>query len=111
MTKQTITIEFDPAQLSAYQDEFLAFLWHLAQHNPASHGDYAAGELAAKIGAEIVRRWLKDAPVAMYHHQQRDNYWSALTQLARYEPPAGATSTEDGWHKGRWVPKATEANQ
>ncbi|MDP9144694.1 MAG: hypothetical protein M3N43_08350 [Actinomycetota bacterium] len=84
--KYTIAIEIDEAALAGYSDEFLATAWHVAQANPAPHGDRAAGELAAKVGSEIVRRWLRDVAPEMYHHQGRDYYWSQLRQLA----PEGA---------------------
>jgi hypothetical protein len=100
-----ITIDFDLNQLPGYTDEFLATLWQVAQANPAPHGDYHAGEIASKVGVEIIRRWLKAAPAEMYHHQQRDNYWQALRQLATYEPPAGADVMDPAWHDGRWVLK------
>lgn len=105
MSDTTIGITFDLNRLPSYSDGFLATLWHVAQANPAPHGDYRAGEIASKVGFEIIRRWLNSAPVEMYHHQQRDNYWSALRRLATYEPPAGAGVTGDDWHNGRWVPK------
>jgi hypothetical protein len=108
MSDTTIGITFDLAKLSSYSDEFLATLWHVAQANPAPHGDYQAGEIASKVGAEIIQRWLIKAPVEMYRHQQRDNYWSALTQLAKYEPPANSGGSSEDWHRGRWVPKAPE---
>lgn len=106
-----VEIEFDIHQLSSYSDSYLSFLWHLAQHNPAPHGDYHAGEAASKIGFEIIRRWLRKVEPEMYHHQQRDNYWSALTKLAKYEPPEGVRSAEDGWHEGRWVVKDKAVEQ
>lgn len=101
----TIPITFDLNRLSSYNDEFLATLWHVAQANPAPHGEYQAGDIASRIGFEIISRWLGKAPVEMYRHQQRDNYWSALTKLAKYEPPAGVDGTDPVWHDGRWVPK------
>jgi hypothetical protein len=106
MSKQEITIELDLDHLTGYTDEHLATLWHVAQANPAPHGDYHAGEIASKVGFEIIRRWLKATPAGMYHHQQRDNYWSALRGLARYEPPAGVDSADARWHDGAWVPKS-----
>ena len=106
--KQAITIEFDLDQLTSYTDEFLATLWHLAQANPAPHGDHLAGEIASKIGAEIIRRWLATAPVEMYRHQQRDYHSMALTDLATYKAPAGVDSRDPRWHDGAWVPKTGE---
>jgi hypothetical protein len=58
MGKHQITIELDD-RLGSYQDTQLAMLWHLAQANPAPHGDRAAGELVERIGREIIGRWLK----------------------------------------------------
>lgn len=101
----SITISFDADMLSSYTDEYLATLWHVAQANPAPHGDYQAGDIASKIGFEIIRRWLKAAPVWMYRHQGRDHYWQALGRLAKYEPPAGVDVTDPAWHDGRWVLK------
>ena len=101
----TIPVTFDLDQIGGYTDEFLATLWHVAQANPAPHGDHLAGDIAAKVGFEIIRRWLGKAPVEMYRHQQRDNYWQALTRLARYEPTAGVDGTSQDWHNGRWVRK------
>jgi hypothetical protein len=80
--KHEITIEIDKAMLTRVNDETLAFWWHLAQHNPAD--GFAAsepGELAMKIGWEIIRRWLAKAPVELYHHQQRHSYWNQLRKL------------------------------
>jgi hypothetical protein len=111
VTETTIGITFDVHHLPSYSDEFLATLWRVAQANPAPHGDYLAGEVASKVGFEIIRRWLGKAPVEMYRHQQRDSYWQALTQLAKYEPPAGVDAADPDWHNGRWVVKAQEALQ
>jgi hypothetical protein len=77
-----ITITVDEAVLTSVNDETLAFWWHLAQHNPAD--GFAAsepGELAMKIGWEIIRRWLRKAPVELYHHQQQHYYWNQLRKL------------------------------
>lgn len=103
-----ITFDIDPDGVAVYSDEYLAFVWHAAQHNPAPLGDWAAGELVAKVTAEIVRRWLKTTEPSLYHHQPRDHYWSALTQIAKYEPPEGIEPGSPGvpnpeWHNGRWV--------
>lgn len=106
MPDTEITIKFDPNDLPNYSDEFLAFLWHLAQHNPAPHGDYQAGEIASQIGFEIIRRWLRNAPAEMYAHQQRNNYWKWLTRFAKYQPPEGSQPDDErAWHSGQWVLK------
>jgi hypothetical protein len=107
MDKVTIAIEIDPARLASYADSYLATLWHVAQANPAPHGDHTAGELAESVGWEIIRRWLKAAPVELWHHQARDYYWSQLGKLATFQPgpgkPGGAA-----WHNGVWTPKPAE---
>lgn len=68
--KTSITFEVDTDRLPHFNDEHLAALWHVAQANPAPFGDPQAGELAAAIGFEIIARWLKQQPPALYHHQQ-----------------------------------------
>jgi len=99
----TISIEFDEASLTRYEDTFLATLWHLAQANPQD--DFATsvpGELAERIGREIIRRWLREVSPELWRHQGQHCYWRELTKLARYEPgPAGSTE----WENGTWVPR------
>ena len=109
MTAHAITIEIDDERLASYTDEFLAVCWHVAQHNPAGHGDYVAGELVERIGREIVRRWLGGVPPELWHHQGRHHFSRELTRFATYEPggPADFNDTR-AFHSGRWVPKPTE---
>jgi hypothetical protein len=102
-----ITIEVDDGHLSNYQDAQLAMCWHLAQANPAPHGDRAAGELVERIGREIIRRWLKATPPALWRHQGRDHYWQQLRQLATFTPGAGEVDSLD-WHHGTWVPRVDD---
>ena len=90
-TRHTITFEIDTAGLGRVTDAHLAALWHIAQHNPAPHGDRDAGELAGSIGFEIIRRWLAKAPPELYHHQARDHYWKELSGLGK-------------WRDGQFVP-------
>lgn len=66
-----ITISFDRDRVGGYTDEFLAQLWHVCQANPADIGDAAAIDAAEAVKSEIVRRWLKQAPVALFNHQAR----------------------------------------
>lgn len=106
MTDVEIALTFDPNNLASYTGTYLATLWHLAQANPAPHGDRAAGEVAEKIGREIIRRWLGAAQPELYCHQGRDYYWSQLCKVARYEP--GGPSGSPEWHNGQWVPRATD---
>jgi hypothetical protein len=106
VTVHAITIEIDDDKLTSYTDEFLAVCWHLSQHNPAEHGDYMAGELAERIGREIIRRWLRNVPPELWHHQGRHHFSRELTRFATYEPggPAEIGDTR-AFHSGRWVPK------
>ena len=112
MTKHEIAIEIDDARLASYTDAYLAVCWHAAQHNPAPHGDYFAGELTERIGREIIRRWLKGTPPELWHHQGRDNPHKELRRFATYEPGDGygrgapfSDESTRAFHSGRWVPR------
>jgi hypothetical protein len=105
--KHEITIEVDDGRLASYQDAHLAMLWHLAQANPARHGDRAAGELVERIGREIIRRWLQATPPELWRHQGRDHYWQQLRQLATFTPGNDEVDSPD-WHHGTWVPRAAD---
>lgn len=109
MASTPITIDIDIDRLSGYTDSYLALAWHVAQANPAPHGDKAAGELVERIGREIIRRWLGVSKPELWHHQGRDYYWSQLTKLATYTPGGPAGSPE--WHDGEWTVKATEPTE
>jgi hypothetical protein len=108
MTEYTIPITFDPGHLHSYTDEFLSTLWHAGQANPAPLGDHQAADIAAKLGNEIIRRWLRTVAAPMYHHQPHHNYWWALTRIATYQPPDGVQHGDPDWHNGRWVPKPAD---
>jgi hypothetical protein len=106
MGKIQITIELDDGHLASYQDAQLAMLWHLAQANPAPHGDdRAAGELVERIGREIIRRWLQATPPERWRHQGRDHSWHQLRQLASFTPGPGQAGRPE-WHDGTWGPRA-----
>lgn len=79
--KTTITIEIDTDRLGGYTDAYLAQLWHIAQANPAPHGDRDASMLAAAVGTEIIRRWLKWAGAELHTHQPGADNWKALIGL------------------------------
>lgn len=109
MGKVQITIEIDDSSLAGYTDRHLAMCWHVAQANPAPHGDRAAGELVERVGREIVRRWLGGVEPELWHHQGRDHYWSWLARFASYTPGAGFRSAPAGsdeatrvFHEGHW---------
>jgi hypothetical protein len=89
--EQQVTVTVDLSQLRSYSDSHLAGLWHLAQLNPAPLEDEAAADLAAKIGYEIISRWLQATKPELYHHQARHPYWWALTRMASFR-------------EGQWVP-------
>lgn len=92
-----ITIEIDPVALRGYTDQHLALCWHVAQANPAPHGDHAAGELAERVGWEIIRRWLGTVPPELHRHQGNAYYWSQLARFAKFEPG------DPEFHDGQWV--------
>jgi hypothetical protein len=102
--RHQITIEVDEGRLDRYPDAHLAMCWHLAQANPAPHGDRAAGELVERIGREIIRRWLQATPPELWRHQGRDHYSQQLRQLATFQPGPGEPGSP-GWHDGVWVPR------
>lgn len=109
MPATTITILFNDDHLASYTDQHLAFLWHVAQANPAPHGDKRAGEVVERIGREIIRRFVRGVEPELWHHQGRDHYWSALSGFARYEP--GGPSGTPEWEQGRWVPRDHEEGE
>ncbi len=117
MTKHEITIEIDDTKLASYTDGYLAVCWHAAQHNPAPYGDYFAGQLTEHIGREIIRRWLKEVPPELWHHQGSDHPHKWLTEFATYEPgdgykPGGGFGDDENmraFHSGRWVPRTDVA--
>jgi hypothetical protein len=76
--QQQITITVDTDRLSGLTDSHLATLWHVAQANPAPHGDHDAGTIAEAIGREIIARFLRTTHAELYHHQGSDHYWHAL---------------------------------
>ncbi|WP_405925472.1 hypothetical protein [Streptomyces sp. NBC_00035] len=90
-SKTTISIEIDPSNLTRVPASHLAMLWHVVQANPAPYDDQQAGELAAKVGHEIIRRWLASTEPEMHHHQDRSYYWANLCRFASYRD-------------GDWVP-------
>lgn len=98
MGKLEVTIEIDADRLTGYTDEYLATLWHVAQANPAPLGDRAAGELAERIGREIIRRWLSMAGPELYRHQGHHHYWSELQKLGE-------------WHDGVFVPDTATSSE
>jgi hypothetical protein len=88
-----ITVEIDAGKVHSYSDSFLATAWHLAQVNPAPHGDRSAGQLVERLAREIVRRWLSKVEPELWHHQGRDCAQQWLTKFASYTPG-------DGYHGG-----------
>jgi hypothetical protein len=97
-----ITFEIDETMIPRVTDETLAFWWSVAQHNPASPYDSPEpGELAMKIGWEIIRRWLKGVPPELYAHQQKNWHWKRLTELGKWLPVDGKP---DGNGKREYVP-------
>jgi len=106
VTTHAITVEVDDNRLTGYTDSHLAAVWHVAQANPGPQfEDCVAGDLAERIGREIIRRWLRGVEPELYHHQGRHHYWHQLAKVAKYQPPADAATGSPEWHQGTWVPK------
>jgi hypothetical protein len=102
MATTRVTIDVDDDQLTRYADAHLAALWHVAQANPAPHGDPNAGRLAERIGREIIRRWLHAVEPELWHHQGRHYYWAELCRFATFKPGQGEPGSP-GWDDGVWV--------
>jgi hypothetical protein len=82
--KHQITIVIDEADLSRVTDETLAVWWCVAQANPADgFASREPGELAEKVGREIIRRWLAGVRPELWQHQGRHYYWHELTTLGQ----------------------------
>jgi hypothetical protein len=105
-----ITIEIDEGKLTSYSDEYLAVCWHVAQANPADgFEDKTAGDVAERIGREIIRRWLRDAPVELWRHQGRHYPGHQLAKFATFQPGSGESGSPE-WHAGEWVAKTSDKN-
>lgn len=67
-----ITIEIDENKLEHYTDQHLATLWHVAQANPEDgFTNREPGEIAERVGREIIRRFLAQTPPPLWDHQGR----------------------------------------
>ncbi|PLT16305.1 MULTISPECIES: hypothetical protein [Ralstonia] len=82
--KKAFVFEIDTDRLPNVSDEYLAALWHLAQHQPVKHGDHDAGALVEHIGREIVLRWLRGVPVPVWNIQGSDYYVRQLGRFAHW---------------------------
>jgi hypothetical protein len=96
--KVTIDIPESQEDLTKFNDRHIAFLWHVAQHNPASIEDKAAGDAAERIGREIIRRWLIAVPPTLWSHQACHHYWHILQQHGKWVPLDGDENNR------KWVP-------
>lgn len=96
--KTIISIEIDTDKLATLTDEALAARWHLAQANPAPLESEAAADAAECIGREIIKRWLKATPPALWHHQGKHPYWSTLQQHGKWLPVNGDDNNR------KWTP-------
>jgi len=106
MTKRAITIEFDDQMLTTVEDKYLATLWHVAQANPVDgFENKGPGEIAERIGREIIRRWLHNAPTEFFRHQGEHYHWKQLSKFARYQPGAPE------WDAGQWVPRTADSEE
>lgn len=96
--KTNVTFNIDTDRLDTYTDEYIAALWHIAQLNPAPHGDHDAGVVVEHIGRENVMRWLRGVPVPVWYFQGRDYYHQQLIRFAR-------------WNGMEWVPDTAPSEQ
>jgi hypothetical protein len=86
--KHQITIEVDENALGGVTDKTLALWWHVVQANPADgHADPDPGNLAERIGREIIRRWLKGTEPELWHHQGRHYYWKTASDHGSWPAP------------------------
>ena len=89
--KRIIAIEIDTDQLEGYADSHLADCWRFAQANPAPISDQDAGDLAERIGREIIRRWVEAIPPELWRHQGKHHAWDALSRLNAERRASGVT--------------------
>ena len=84
-----IAITIDTDALTHLSDAYLACLWHVAQANPAPIENREAGDVAEKIGREIIRRFLANTPPTLWDRQGRHAEWHELMVLkGHFQPPA-----------------------
>jgi hypothetical protein len=91
----TITLTIDADRLASVEDAHLHALWHVAQANPAPHGDRSACALVEVITAEIVRRWLQQAPTERFKHVPTAHHWRTLVQHGNWRGPGGTWLPHD----------------
>lgn len=82
--KKAFVFEIDTDRLPTWSDQYLAALWHMAQHLPLPHGDKEAGDLVEHIGREMIQRWLRGVPVPVWNVQGRDYYQAQLSGFAHW---------------------------
>jgi len=66
--KATVSIMIDTDTLAHVDDQYLASLWIIAQENPVDDEDQRACELVAKVGREIIKRFLVTAGAPLFNH-------------------------------------------
>lgn len=100
--KTAITIDVDTDRLASVEDWYLAALWHVGQANPAPISDRSAGDLAERIGREIIRRWLQQTGAALWAHQgaHADLPWRGQGALLDAAGAAIAVFQKQGWVEG-----------
>jgi hypothetical protein len=85
MTPHEVAWRIDDNEVEHWDNEHHALIWHVAQANPADgFRDSGPGELVERIDREIIRRWLRDTPVQLYHHQGRHYYWKTCCNLGNW---------------------------
>ncbi len=67
--KVKVTFHIDTAQLASFTDQYIAVLWYVTQGNPAPIDDRDAGQIAERVGREIIRRWIRQVGPPLWEHQ------------------------------------------
>lgn len=89
--KTTVSLTIDTDDLPHIEDEALAIYWHVSQINPAPFGDIDACGLAEALRTEILRRWLREAPVPLHAH--RADHVEVERRLRAVDPVPAITRT------------------
>lgn len=90
--KYIISITVDADALEGYTDQHLASLWHVAQANPVDGFENPEpGQLAEKIGREIIRRFLVSTGPELWAHQ--GHHFEFGRRMREQTPPPESAPT------------------
>jgi hypothetical protein len=74
------------------------------RRTPDGFATSVPGDLAERIGREIIRRWLGGISPELWNHQGRHFYQHELGKFAKYLPPEGVTGGLE-FYNGTYVPR------